>query len=257
MRFHTPPHLLANSINVTLVGVGGTGGYLLSHLAQMNYLLRNLSNGQSSLNVTVYDPDIVTEWNIGRQNFFPCDRGQNKALVLASRVNTWFGTQWTAIPESYNGNSTHEVDFLMTCLDSAKTRCEIAKEAMSKKSEWKLQNTLWIDGGNDVDSGQVILGHLHPKGGGENHLPNVYELYGSKMESIEDDPTESCSHSDSLSRQDYGVNHQTALLMAQLLWQLVRHGGVEFHGNFFSLPDGSIDSLIPDPVVWKSFGYSI
>ena len=34
-----------------------------------------------------YDPDIVTEANIGRQLFGPSDLGQNKAQCLVTRIN--------------------------------------------------------------------------------------------------------------------------------------------------------------------------
>ena len=43
--------------------------------------------GHPGLHVTVFDPDTVTEANIGRQLFSGSELGLNKAAALATRIN--------------------------------------------------------------------------------------------------------------------------------------------------------------------------
>ena len=58
-------------VTVNLIGAGGTGSQVLTCLARLDAALRGL--GHPGLFVTLYDPDIVTEANIGRQLFGPSD----------------------------------------------------------------------------------------------------------------------------------------------------------------------------------------
>jgi hypothetical protein len=75
------------------------------------------------------------------------------------------------------------------------------------------------------------------------------------MQDIKDDPTQSCSHEQSITRQDWGVNQQTALLMAQYLWRLLRHGKCGHHVQYFDIADGELSSLDIDPQMWQTFNY--
>ena len=62
-------------VTVNLIGGGGTGSQVLTNLARLDVTLRTL--GHPGLFVTLYDPDIVTEANIGRQLFGYSDLGLN------------------------------------------------------------------------------------------------------------------------------------------------------------------------------------
>lgn len=89
----------SHRVTVNLVGAGGTGSQVLSALARMDYALYKL--GHPGLYVRVYDDDVVTDANIGRQLFRGADIGQNKANVLVTRINTFFGVDWEAVQERY------------------------------------------------------------------------------------------------------------------------------------------------------------
>ena len=94
-RVHYIDNYLVNPqhpVTVNLIGAGGTGSQVLTCLARLDTALRGL--GHPGLFVTLYDPDIVTEANIGRQLFGPSDLGQNKAQCLVSRINNFFGNDW-------------------------------------------------------------------------------------------------------------------------------------------------------------------
>ena len=244
----TPAKWLSGNIRVFVVGCGGTGSYLVSHLAQIDSILKVLSNNTRGLSVTCFDPDVVTEHNIGRQNFHYADIGFNKAERLVTRANTWMGTNWKHSSALYSGKQGFDV--LFTCVDSAQSRYEIGKNISYLDDE-----SIWIDGGNDADSGQVIAGHAGNPANIQK-VPNLYDLYGDILLSVKEDRRDSCSVEESITRQEYGVNHQTALLMAQLFMRLVRHGKVGYQGNFFSQLDGDCQALVPTPDIWKSFGYS-
>ena len=69
-RVHYTDSYLLNPqhpVTVNLIGAGGTGSQVLTNLARLDVTLRAL--GHPGLFVTLYDPDIVTEANIGRQLF--------------------------------------------------------------------------------------------------------------------------------------------------------------------------------------------
>ena len=52
--------------------------------------------GHPGLHLTAFDPDTVTEANIGRQLFSETELGLNKATALVTRVNRFFGYAWEA-----------------------------------------------------------------------------------------------------------------------------------------------------------------
>jgi len=73
-----------NPVTVTLIGAGGTGSQLLTALARMNHALVAL--GHAGLHVSLYDDDVVTEANLGRQLFADAELGQYKAAALINRI---------------------------------------------------------------------------------------------------------------------------------------------------------------------------
>lgn len=250
MKFTTPANLINSDINIHVIGVGGTGSYLVSMLSQMNYLLRAISHDQVSLNVIVYDPDTVSRYNIGRQNFQLADLNKSKAQTLVKRLNMGWGTKWGAIQKEYEANTRHTPDVIFTCVDNIKSRV-----ALGKKFKDVNNDTIWIDGGNSSHQGNVIWGHLGTPDDTQK-VPNWFDLYGDINATQKDDPTESCSHEDSILKQDWGINHITAILMCQYLWRMLRHGQVGHHIQIFDIAEGQLDSLEIDPEVWKTFNYT-
>ena len=135
-------------ITVTVAGCGGTGSQMLISLARMDLALRNL--GGDGLSVSAYDPDTVSPANAGRQSFFSCDIGKNKAEVLAERLSLCFPAfQIIGIATPFEKNS-HAGEFLITCVDSREARRKIFA---ARYSQYHL------DCGNGSNYGQVILGN--------------------------------------------------------------------------------------------------
>jgi PRTRC genetic system ThiF family protein len=117
--FHNPPH----KISVIVVGAGGTGSHLLTTLARMNAALINLD--YPGFHVTVWDDDEVSESNIGRQNFATEDIGLNKAEVITTRINRFFGFDWDVIPKRYTPTIDNQSNIIISCVDNIATRRKI------------------------------------------------------------------------------------------------------------------------------------
>lgn len=84
---YTDSYLLKpyHPVTIHVAGAGGTGSQVIANLARMNVALQVL--GHPGLHVTVFDPDIITEANIGRQLFSETELGQCKATAAVTRVN--------------------------------------------------------------------------------------------------------------------------------------------------------------------------
>ena len=54
-------------VTVFIIGAGGTGSQVITNLARMDTALQ--ASGHPGLHVTLFDPDTVTQANIGRQLF--------------------------------------------------------------------------------------------------------------------------------------------------------------------------------------------
>jgi hypothetical protein len=46
-----------------------------------------------------------------------------------------------------------------------------------------------------------------------------------------------------------------ARVVGQLLWNVLRHGGLDTHGAFFDVHHLTVEPLNIDPRVWATFGY--
>ena len=144
-----PPEFSNRRIRCAVAGAGGSGSQMLSGLARMDVALRAL--GHPGLDVCVFDPDTVTEANIGRQLFSPSDLGANKASTLVNRINLFFGLNWNACGALYKAGgrwNDQAADILIGCVDSAAARRDLAQ----------TRYHYWLDLGNTDKKGQVILG---------------------------------------------------------------------------------------------------
>ncbi|GAA4649818.1 PRTRC system ThiF family protein [Kistimonas scapharcae] len=246
--FTTPVSWLSGSLRIALIGVGGTGSEILDELVQMHYLLCKL--GGEGFSVTAFDPDIVSPANVGRQRFLPNDVGYNKAEILITKYRSFLGVDWKARPVAFKAEHADHFDLIITAVDKAQCRADIGKHWQKKNS-----STLWLDCGNSRNDGNVILGHLGtPPQTDSLRLPNVFDLYPVLAE-MEDNDTDSCSHADAIAKQDYGVNKKASREAMSILWNLMRHGSIDYHGAFFDLCTGTTTPLKIDGLNWATFGY--
>ncbi len=240
-------------IDVALVGAGGTGSQVLSGLARMNQALKAL--GSPGLHVHVFDGDSVSPSNVGRQLFSPSDVGKNKAVVLVTRLNMFFGTNWEACAFNVSKGLRLPGGFVISAVDDVDTRYLVRDIGENSGVVY------WVDTGNTTGTGQVVLGTLNkvaqPEKSCPEYLPHVLDLYKGIMEKESQKPYQgpSCSLQESLSRQDLFVNQWMATCALEIIWKMFRYGQVKVHGAFVDLNTMTVRPLPVNPVVWESMGW--
>ncbi|GAO43765.1 PRTRC system ThiF family protein [Flavihumibacter petaseus] len=255
---YTHPYLLnpQHKVTINLVGLGGTGSQMLTALARINETL--LAIGHPGIHVRSFDSDTVSASNIGRQLFSPADLGMNKAVVLTTRINRFFGYEWEGHPENFSGQ--YRANITISCIDSALGRVMLAETITGKQGPCEPLDRphYWLDIGNLQKTGQVVLGTVtsikQPKSDQPtvNQLPNVIQRFPDIKKIKEADQGPSCSVAQAISRQDLFINSTLAQFGANLIWKLFREGMLTYHGCYINL-----ESFLVTPMRIDSFNYSI
>ncbi|WP_417367261.1 PRTRC system ThiF family protein [Flavobacterium beibuense] len=239
------PELLnpTNPISVCLIGAGGTGSQVLTGLARMSHSLQQL--GHAGFQVSLWDDDVITDANRGRQLFAECEVGLSKATALITRTNRFFGTAWKAIEKPFTTDTaTGRNAIYISCVDSTAARFGISQVLDDLDLSTHRTDTprYWMDFGNSKDTGQVILSSIgkikQPKSekfDTVESLPFVTEEFGELLHRSDNDDTPSCSLAEALEKQDLFVNSVLAQMGCSLLWQLFRKGYTEQRGVFVNL----------------------
>jgi PRTRC genetic system ThiF family protein len=225
--------LLTDSVDVAVVGCGGTGSMILSGLARLHLSMIALGH-PGGLNVTAYDPDNVSDANVGRQLFWPGDVGTNKAIALINRLNVGFRLDWKAEPENFK--RSYGVDIVIGCVDSRASRREIKEQIKGK------EDCYYLDCGNGADYGQVFIGD-------GKQLPFPWQTCPALFAKGKEDNTPSCSLAEALGSQELFINQAVATMALQLLWSLFRRGGLDIRGYYINLKTGR---TLPVPIEKKS-----
>lgn len=238
-------------LTVNVIGAGGTGCQVVTALARINCALQSL--GHPGIEVTVYDDDIVTRANLGRQLFMASEVGANKAEVLATRINRFFDFEWEAVPERYPSEDADTVaNITISCVDNVKARIDIGKHLRkwkNKSNDDRTKALYWLDFGNTTDSGQVVLGTVNTikqptskKFEVVKELPCVDTLFDlTTVDEKESGP--SCSLAEALSKQDLFINSTISQLGCDLLWKLISKGSVEQNGLFLNLNTSKMNPI--------------
>jgi PRTRC genetic system ThiF family protein len=239
-----------NPVTVNLIGAGGTGSQVLTALARMNHALTELNH--AGLSVRLWDDDVITEANIGRQLFAESELGFYKSVALINRVNRFFGTNWKAETQKFEKDdlgklqSNMKSEIYISCVDSVKSRFDIAEilnELKIDKGYYRNQCKYWIDFGNSQFTGQVLLSTIgdirqpnSEKYETVENLPFITEEFGELLKiSEEEDNTPSCSLAEALEKQDLFINSTLAQMGSSLLWNIFRNGLTVNRGFFLNL----------------------
>ena len=253
MKFITPRNLQRDKIRILMIGCGGTGGELIKLLVKTQIAITKLTPGRTGIELTLYDGDTVSESNIGRQNFYNGDVGYSKSELTIQRINYFHGFAWKSMNVYFDPNTInsviHDYDLVLTCTDSATFRSTLGTKARECTS-----NVLWLDSGNGSTTGQCIIGNLCQTIGNSQRLPNILDLFPELDHTIDDDEP-SCSLEAALAKQDLMINVLAATWMNNLIWQLIRHGGIDQHGVYFNLRKGITLPFKIDHKNWESLGY--
>jgi len=249
---HLAPELLSREVRVAVIGAGGTGSQMLMGLAQLHTAMLALGH-PGGLDVTVIDSDQVSEANVGRQMFYPSDVGLPKATVLVNRINMAMGTGWKAETRRVTAAESLRTDLAIGCVDNRLARKAILESVARSGGGY------WLDLGNRLHDGQVILGEVPARWAKSDahRLPHAVDLLPEIADESQeaDDDTPSCSLADALEKQSLFVNRGVSLYALNLLWELLRYGQIGYHGVFVNLKNARTTPLPVDPEAWARFGY--
>jgi PRTRC genetic system ThiF family protein len=247
---HLHPELLRHKVRVLVVGCGGNGSAIAAGLPYLHQALLAYGHPEG-LHVTLLDPDVISPMNCVRQPFSRSEVGLHKAIVLANRLNLFWGLDWEGIPEQLDTNRRLDgVDIVIGCVDTRAARAAIAKCA----KDWS-EVDYWLDLGNNADSGQFVLGEPLNRRNRRHRLRlrTVSELFPEVIQGeLDGDGLPSCSAAEALDRQEPFVNPTLANHALALLARLFRYGTVSYHGAFVNLSCiGGVQALQVDPKCWQ------
>ena len=97
--------LLRREVRVLVVGCGGNGTAVAAGLPYLHQAML-VAGHPGGLRVTLMDGDIISPANCVRQPFSSAEIGLAKAVVMVSRLNLFWGLNWTASPEFLSEQSS-------------------------------------------------------------------------------------------------------------------------------------------------------
>ena len=237
----------AEKPRITLVGVGGTGGFVADSLCR-------LFTGRP-MELVLVDHDRVEPHNLFRQNFHRGDVGRHKSEALAERLARLYGRTigyrtepFMMINGAYPGMNRYSETLMISCVDNASARREM-NNAQKNGSDW------WIDAGNGERWGQVLIGNasrnqLQGKSfqdGFCHHLPNPLLQRPDLMTEVPHAPPEvDCAAALDLTDQDPTINQTIAMIVLQVVRRMA---AVEcpFMALYLDLESGTLTPRLRDP----------
>lgn len=256
---------------LVIVGVGGTGGYVLQQVARLIYGAK--AQGRCAVPVLLIDGDTVEEKNLLRQYFLPQDVGRKKADVLAERYGRAYGLDIGSYPEylttevnlagdrAWHNGLVREGAVVVGCVDNAGTRRLLHDKLHAYK------HVVYLDSGNSAVplpedpahldryglagikasgwEGQVVCGVRH---NGRSVVPFPGEVFPDLLEVVEDadkvpgDPGFACGHVVVSNPQRLMTNLMAATAVLSYLHTLLSDGTLLNHRTFFDARRGYVRS---------------
>ncbi len=213
-------------VQILIIGAGGTGGYVIPQLYRIAYA------SNRPCRIIIADGDLVEEKNLIRQNFAPCDIGENKAFVLARRYSETFGIQTEYISdfienedELYDllqipyfpySNTPKPISILIGAVDNNRSRI------MCNNVFQKMNDIIYIDSGNGDFTGQVVCG---AKINGRVISKPVARIYPDILNDAEKFPSElSCAERSVSAPQTIAANIFASSAITSMLYYLLIEG---------------------------------
>jgi PRTRC genetic system ThiF family protein len=222
-----------DSFEIAIAGCGGTGSFMAMHAARLTRVLYGLGKRG---HLTLLDPDIVEEGNIGRQLFCDAEVGQPKALALARRYGFAWGVNTTYAVDKYDEKYLNDADItiLVGCVDGAEGRRALNETLSHNDDQLPFPPSYWwLDCGNVQNSGRVLLGSAYsihalaaafPEPNVCAALPSPAHLY---PDLLDDQPEElannnlSCAEMLMANQQSFDINASIAVEASKFLTSLL------------------------------------
>jgi PRTRC genetic system ThiF family protein len=270
---------------ILVVGCGGTGAYIISHLSRLISVVNRTRSVMRSTNPYTYnkyediklylaDGDSVEDKNLNRQHFIHQDINRNKAEVLGERYSAAFGIQIGVILKdlekvsdfdflNVNGNSS---TVIIGCVDNNASRKTIRDWFVGEQANYNQSwaSKFWIDSGNEERNGQVVCGFrpsdrgyygtkkLNPSrtmisDNGEFSLPCVTEVYPSIMDDSDQFNSQiSCAERAESSPQNMQTNVTAATITMNYINKIIAHDPIKSHCVEFSI-DNNFSTKLNTP----------
>lgn len=268
-----------NTVVFTVVGAGGTGGYVIRDMLRFLQSLKGKGDTRQFV-VNLVDADKVEQKNLIRQNFINIDVDKNKAAVLANRYGAAYGIPVIAhekmlehaqeLTEMYNSakaavNSGNQssAHIIIGCVDNHAARRIIHAYVNNTR------HIYWIDSGNERTSGQVVLGwdrfmgqyrgygqkeleQTLPQFGSEAMyaLPTVVDLYPEILDPKQDlagSDNTSCAERAQIEDQNIFINVSAALNVLNFVRQIVMSEKIIYNAITFDIRGLSqVTNLTPE-----------
>lgn len=254
-------------ITIILVGCGGTGSYMAMHVGRILYAL--IERGQYAQGIFV-DGDRVEPQNVGRQLFVEAELGVNKADALALRYGTAWGLGITPVAAMFTDSMVPRdsgLTVIVGCVDNAAARMEIATTLAKRNRKDEAPCVWWLDGGNDEESGQVLLGSAVQPSRLEKAFTNSKicqatpapslqrpELLTPRPEETQAAARMSCAELTAANLQSYNINALVADQLSDFLTRLLVTRNLKRFAAEFNLAAGSMRSTYATPEAVASFG---
>lgn len=238
MKHHLHPAVRAQGpFKILLIGAGGTGSRLIPHLKSLHHAL--LAMGQAGIKLIIVDPDVVSESNLVRQNFFPAEVGRPKATVLANRLKETYQVPADALVGEVKrlNLGSEDIHLVISAVDNRSARADLHKLITHRDA----RVCYLLDCGNMKNNGQVIIGQPDNPFNAvlPQRLQTSFELYPEVMNRRRKDHNlPSCSALESLNHQDLFINEAIAVAGANLIWRLLRYRELDHQGIWVNLEDG-------------------
>ena len=254
MPYYLDNAFLLDNPWITVVGCGGTGGFVAEGLCR-------LFQGREATIVLV-DHDRVEPHNLLRQNFYAEDVGRFKSQALADRLARAYrrpvGYSVYAFREEdsrpdggrYPGLPSYGNSLLIGCADNAAARRAMAESLPGDPRRWL------IDAGNDTNWGQVLIGNVADRDFGDEQafaeetchlLPAPTVQRPDLLTAVSTTPPDvDCAAALNLTDQDPTINQ----MMASLVLQVVRRmeaGTCPFMGLYLDMEQGTVTPTYATP----------
>ena len=247
MPYYLDNAFLLDNPWITVVGCGGTGGFVAEGLCR-------LFQGREATIVLV-DHDRVEPHNLLRQNFLHEDVGRFKSQALADRLARAYrrpvGYSVYAFREDdarphghrYPGLPSYGDALIIGCADNAAARKAMAECLPGDPCRWL------IDAGNDTNWGQVLVGNVaetvaleeSPFTGETCHLAPAPTLQRPDLLTAVSTrpPDVDCAAALDLTDQDPTINQMMASLVLQVVRRMVA-GTCPFLGLYLDMELGTV-----------------
>ena len=248
MPYYLDNQFLLDNPWITVVGCGGTGGFVAEGLCR-------LFTGREATIVLV-DHDRVEPHNLLRQNFYKEDVGRFKSQALADRLAKAYGRPIGCSVYAFRGEGDSDSDgqaypglpaygngLLIGCADNAAARRAMAECLPGSPHLWV------IDAGNDTNWGQILVGNVaepvawdEPPFTGETcHLAPAPTLQRPDLLTAVPTalPDVDCAAALDLTDQDPTINHMMASLVLQVVRRMVA-GTCPFMGLYLDMDQGTV-----------------